>query len=425
MVRETSICSRSATSISIKMPENVAFIIDTLEKNGHEAFAVGGCVRDAIMGRIPHDWDITTSAKPEQVKALFRRTIDTGIKHGTVTIMLGKVGYEVTTYRIDGEYVDGRHPKEVIFTDNLIEDLKRRDFTINAMAYNDRAGVVDAFDGISDLENKIIRCVRVATERFTEDALRILRALRFSGQLDFSISDDTCQAIEALAPNLSKISKERIQSELDKLITSCHPDRISLVQLYRLNKYIFEGADSLTQSDTFIYKNIITIMELLPQNHYLRWAALMLYESQPETVLKKLKFDNKTVDICGRLIKAARTELPSDKPGLRRMVVRFGKDLFVDYLFDFLYAISNAGLLSHSSRQDLEHIHEMYKEIVAAGDCISMKDLAIKGSELIACGFEPGKKLGEILNMLFEQVLDNPKLNDYDTLLSMAESYCN
>ena len=193
---------------SIIMPDNVKNIIETLESNGYEAFAVGGCVRDALMGRKPNDWDITTSATPMQVKSLFRRTIDTGIKHGTVTIMIGKEGYEVTTYRIDGDYMDGRHPDKVIFTSNLIEDLKRRDFTINAMAYNDRAGIVDAFDGVTDLDNKVIRCVREAKERFTEDALRILRALRFSAQLDFSIDEDTAIAVKELGKNLTQISKE-------------------------------------------------------------------------------------------------------------------------------------------------------------------------------------------------------------------------
>lgn len=411
--------------LRMEMPEDVALIIDTLEKNRHEAFAVGGCVRDAIMGRVPHDWDITTSAKPEQVKALFRRTIDTGIQHGTVTVMLGKNGYEVTTYRIDGEYIDGRHPEEVIFTNNLIEDLKRRDFTINAMAYNNRAGVVDAFGGIDDLNNKIIRCVRIAHERFTEDALRILRALRFSAQLDFSISEDTCQAIGDLAHNLKKISKERIQTELDKLITSDHPDRIGLIQAYELNKYIFENAEALTSSDTGIYRNLTDVMNLLPKDHYLRWAALMLFEPQPLKVLKALKFDNKTMDICDRLIEASRAELPLDKPGLRRMIVHFGKDLFDEYLFTFLFTLSKAGLYSLGTLSQLENMHKLYKEIINHKDCISMKDMNIKGADLMACGFETGKKMGEILNMLFQQVLDNPSLNNYEALLSMAKSYYN
>ena len=244
------------SNVNINIPQNVKLIIDTLEDAGYEAFAVGGCIRDALMGRVPNDWDITTSATPMQVKELFRRTIDTGIKHGTVTIMLGKEGYEVTTYRIDGDYMDGRHPDNVIFTNNLIEDLKRRDFTINAMAYNERVGIVDAFDGINDLENKIIRCVGEATERFTEDALRILRALRFSAQLDFNINEATAVAVKELGKNLSLISKERIQTELDKLISSKCPDRIMLVHLYGLNKFIFEGATSINEDCLSLYENI-------------------------------------------------------------------------------------------------------------------------------------------------------------------------
>ncbi len=408
----------------INIPENVAHIINILEESGYEAYAVGGCVRDAIMGRTPHDWDITTSANPAQVKSLFSRTIDTGIKHGTVTVMIGKTGYEVTTYRIDGEYVDGRHPEEVIFTSNLVEDLKRRDFTINAMAYNHRAGVVDEFNGIEDLNNKIIRCVRAARERFTEDALRILRALRFSAQLDFTISDDTCEAIEELAPTLVKISKERIQTELDKLITSAHPGRIKLVQLFGLNNYIFESADSLISSDCTIYNNIVRLMKSLPEDHYLRWSALMLYESHPGTVLKKLKFDNRTIDICSRLIEASRTTLPELKPGLRHMIVKFGRELFDNYLFPFLCALSDAGLYEGTGSK-IETARTFYNEIIEDGDCISMKDLSVKGADLIANGIEPGKQLGVILNTLFDEVLDNPSLNKYDILLERAVSIMN
>ena len=186
--------------MNIKMPDDVKVIIEKLTENGYEAYAVGGCVRDSIIRRVPGDWDITTSALPDEVKALFKRTIDTGIEHGTVTIMMGHNGYEVTTYRLDGEYEDSRHPKNVEFTQNLREDLRRRDFTINAMAYNDELGIVDMFGGMDDLDNGIIRCVGNAEERFTEDALRILRAVRFSAQLGFEIEENTCKAITKLAP---------------------------------------------------------------------------------------------------------------------------------------------------------------------------------------------------------------------------------
>lgn len=217
----------------IDLPQNVNFIIDTLYEHGFEAYAVGGCVRDSLLGRTPQDWDITTSAKPAQVKAIFDHTIDTGIQHGTVTVMLEHVGYEVTTYRIDGEYEDARHPKEVTFTSNLKLDLERRDFTINAMAYNHRAGLVDEFDGIADLKAHVIRCVGCAHDRFSEDALRMFRAVRFAAQLGFDIEAQTKAAIKELAPALSKVSAERIQVELVKLLTSDHPQMMR--DLYELD----------------------------------------------------------------------------------------------------------------------------------------------------------------------------------------------
>ena len=201
--------------MKIDLPKKVKEILNVIEENGHEAYVVGGCVRDSILGRQPEDWDITTSAKPEEVKALFRRTIDTGIAHGTVTVMMGDDGFEVTTYRVDGKYEDGRHPSEVLFTPNLKEDLRRRDFTINAMAYNEKNGLVDLYNGVYDLKYKNIRCVGNADERFDEDALRILRAVRFAAQLDFGIERETYAAICRHAENLRKVSSERIAARSD------------------------------------------------------------------------------------------------------------------------------------------------------------------------------------------------------------------
>lgn len=215
---------RGVNTIRIQIPEKAKFIIDRLAAAGFEAYAVGGCVRDSILGRIPQDWDITTSARPEQVKTLFPRTVDTGLQHGTVTVLLEKEGFEVTTYRIDGRYEDSRHPTEVIFTPNLEEDLRRRDLTINAMAYNDDRGLVDIYGGMQDIADKVVRCVGNPLDRFGEDALRILRAIRFSAQLGYRIEENTGDAIRQLAPLLKNISAERIQTELVKLMTSPHPD---------------------------------------------------------------------------------------------------------------------------------------------------------------------------------------------------------
>ena len=234
----------------IEMPVQVEEILGKLREHGYEAFAVGGCVRDAILGRIPGDWDITTSAHPEEVKQVFGHTIDTGLQHGTVTVMRDHIGYEITTYRIDGEYEDGRHPKQVEFTSSLIEDLKRRDFTVNAMAYSHETGIVDEFGGVEDLNAKTIRCVGDPMERFTEDALRILRAIRFSAQLDFTIEEQTWNAIRVIAPNIAKVSKERIQVELTKLLLSDHPEKIREVYETGISPYISENFDSRSEEHT-------------------------------------------------------------------------------------------------------------------------------------------------------------------------------
>ncbi len=231
--------------MKIRLPEEVKNIIETLQSAGFEAYAVGGCVRDAILGRKPQDWDITTSAKPEDVKDLFKRTLDTGIKHGTVTIMVDREGYEVTTYRIDGEYEDCRHPKEVTFTTQLSEDLLRRDFTINAMAYNEKEGLVDLFGGREDLEKGVIRCVGEATERFDEDALRILRAFRFAAQLGFEIEEKTFAAAKEKAPNLKKVSAERIRTELNKILLSSGPDRLFEAREAGVTKIVLPEFDAI------------------------------------------------------------------------------------------------------------------------------------------------------------------------------------
>ena len=234
--------------IQIQIPEKAKYIIETIQNAGFEAYVVGGCVRDSILGRCPEDWDITTSARPEQVKALFRRTIDTGIQHGTVTVMLDKEGFEVTTYRVDGKYEDSRHPKEVTFTPNLEEDLKRRDFTINAMAYNETEGLIDIFGGLQDIEAKLIRCVGNPEERFGEDALRIMRAIRFSAQLGYEIHEDTEAAIRKLAPTLQKISAERIQVELTKLLISPHPDTLRDAYDMGVTKVILPEFDAMMET---------------------------------------------------------------------------------------------------------------------------------------------------------------------------------
>ena len=259
----------------LEIPKNAEIVLHTLENAGYEAYVVGGCVRDSILGRKPDDWDITTSAKPEQVKALFHRTVDTGLQHGTVTVLMEKEGYEVTTYRVDGEYEDGRHPKEVTFTASLEEDLKRRDFTINAMAYNPSRGLVDLFGGLEDIQGKIIRCVGDPLERFTEDALRIMRAVRFSAQLGFTIEDETRKALGVLAPNLKHVSAERIQVELVKLLVSPHPDYLRVAYETGIT------AEFLPEFDACIIRLIIAI-----QSESISCTALTMYAQTEFFVLR-------------------------------------------------------------------------------------------------------------------------------------------
>ena len=319
--------------IKIQIPDSVQFIIQTIEEAGFEAYAVGGCVRDSILGRMPNDWDITTSAKPEEVKKLFRHTVDTGIQHGTVTVLVKKECYEVTTYRIDGEYEDGRHPKQVNFTSLLSEDLRRRDFTINAMAYNEKSGLVDLFGGQDDLEKGIIRCVGDARERFTEDALRIMRAVRFSAQLGYEIEEKTAEAIKELAPTLARISVERIQVELVKLLVSNHPEYVLKLYEMGLTKVFLPEFDSMMETPQdnphHIYSvgmHTIKAMQLVSNDKLLRLAMLLHDTGKATTrstdekgidhfhghpvessiiakkVLKRLRFDNETIDRVSLLV---------------------------------------------------------------------------------------------------------------------------
>lgn len=408
--------------IKIALPKYVGFIIDKLYEKGYEAFAVGGCVRDVVMGRNPHDWDITTNALPEIVKETFNKTIDTGIKHGTVTVMIKRVGYEVTTYRIDGEYTDGRHPKEVIYTSDLAEDLKRRDFTINAMAYNYRTGIIDKFNGVKDIENKIIRCVGNSTDRFKEDALRMLRAIRFSAQLDFSIDKETYEAIKLLAENLSLISKERIQAELTKTITSENPDRIIHICKLGLYPYIFVEGSSLSQGNTEIYEKVSDIMRYLPKNSYLRYAGLLTYEKDVEKILRFLKLDNKTIKIVSKLVYNKDLKLLADKISLRRVIVVVGKDIFYDYYLAYIEALINAGYEGIDiTIAEYKAIYEICEEIYNNNDCLSLSEMAITGRDLKEFGLPDGKQIGDILKILFDKVIENPELNHREILMSMAE----
>lgn len=400
--------------LKISLPKEVKHIIDILTQNGYEAYAVGGCVRDSILGRVPGDWDITTSALPQQVKALFRRTIDTGIQHGTVTIMLGKNGYEVTTYRIDGKYEDSRHPESVEFTPNLEEDLKRRDFTINAMAYNDENGVVDIFGGIDDIRNRIIRCVGNAHDRFTEDALRILRAVRFSAQLGFEIDKATKDAARELAPTLVKISRERIHTELNKLLLSDNPDYFSVVYELGVMKVIISELEGVNSGDIDRLKVLIKRTKpCLPE----RYAALLsvIEKDKTRAVLKGLKLDNATISMAVKLVEYLGITPALTEPQMRHYINEVGKE-------DALRVIDfNLAFASEDEYKGYTDMRNICVTVLERGDCTSLKELRITGKLLMNSGFEAGKQLGGLLEELLLEVLDNPALNDTEYLLERAK----
>ncbi len=434
------------------LPADVEKIINTLEASGHEAYAVGGCVRDCILGKTPHDWDITTSAQPTDVKALFKKTFDTGIEHGTVTVLMGKTGYEVTTYRIDGKYEDGRHPSEVIFTASLEEDLKRRDFTINAMAYNPDRGLVDLFDGMADLKKGIIRAVGNPIERFTEDALRMLRALRFAAQLGFDIEPATYEAIKTLAPTLAKISAERIQVELVKLVTSANPGRIRDVYATGLTAIFMPEFDEMMITDQCtkhhkytVGEHTICAMEEIEPDKILRLTMLLHdvgkpackttdengqdhFKGHPEagadmarTILRRLKFDNDTISAVVNLVRN-HDDRPAVTPrNVRRMAIRVGEDNM-----DALLAVKRADTLAQSDYQReeklqyIEDIRATFLQIQADNNCLKIKDLKINGKDLIAMGLPQSNKIGLILKTLFDEVVEEPEKNDRDYLLKRA-----
>lgn len=392
--------------MKIEIPDGVERIIQKLNHHGYEAFAVGGCIRDTLLGREPKDWDITTSASPWQVKELFGRTLDTGIQHGTVTVMDGRTGYEVTTYRVDGEYEDGRHPKSVKFTSSLKEDLKRRDFTINAMAYSHERGLVDEFGGLADLKSRVIRCVGKPEERFGEDALRMLRAIRFSAQLDFSIDPGTWAAVKAIAPNLKKVSKERIQAELTSLLLSPHPERIELVYQAGLSPYVALSFHQVIRSQLCIDPG-------LPAKKHIRWAVFLKDTEEEEAVevLKELKLDNDTISRVRTLNRWICRQIPAGKVQIRWAMSQMEPSLFDDLL-----------LLKKSLGQPwVAELKWLTEEIRKAGDCTSLKELAISGKDLLAAGMKPGKHVGEELNRLLGLVLERPELNQKEILLHLAD----
>ena len=397
----------------IKLPIKVKYIISKLEKNGYEAYAVGGCVRDSILKRVPEDWDITTSAKPEEVKKLFQATIDTGLQHGTVTVVIEKKGYEITTFRLDGDYSDGRHPDRVAFTSSLTEDLKRRDFTINAMAYSEKAGLIDEFNGERDLEDGVIRAVGNAEERFLEDALRMLRAIRFAGQLNFKIAGKTFDAIKKLSPKISKVSVERIAKELEKLLLSGNPEYIGLVYETGIFEVIAPELSEYFKNGE-IYKSVQVLKRVnYPEKkelYQIRTAIFLevLGADKAVRLLKKFKLDNDTINTVKKLIILLQREVENSVLEMRRTVKEAGHKIMPL----FLEARRAKGIKDNSY---------LYKEILKKGECTEISELKINGRDLIEAGIPKGIKIGNILYRLLELVIEHPELNTKESLLLEVE----
>ena len=440
--------------MKIQLPVDVKIIVDTIQNAGYEAYVVGGCVRDSILMREPDDWDITTSAKPEEVKKIFRKTVDTGLIHGTVTVLFHGVGYEVTTYRIDGEYEDSRHPKEVKFTANLLEDLKRRDFTINAMAYNETVGLVDAFGGMDDIKNKVIRAVGDPRERFKEDALRMMRAIRFSAQLNYHLEEETKRAIIELSPTIANISAERIQVEFLKLVVSDHPEKVRELYEAGISKIIMPEFDKIMNTEQnnphhsfSVGEHTIKSMLEVQADKVLRLSmffhdfgkadtmtedenGIHHFYGHPERseklvleILKRLKFDNDTITKVAKIVKYHDFHPETNKKAVRKAIHKIGEDIML-YLFD----VNRADILAQSDYgraaklQKLEETIRLYHEIIEEGQCVSLKTLAVTGKDLIEAGITPGKEIGVVLANLLEYVLEHPEKNQKDELLRYLDT---
>lgn len=427
----------------IRMPEAAEKIIKMINEAGFEAYVVGGCVRDSLLGKEPHDWDITTQAKPEDIKKIFRKTIDTGIQHGTVTVLMDNDQYEITTYRIDGEYIDGRHPENVEFTSLLSEDLKRRDFTINAMAYHPEKGLVDLFGGQEDIEAKTVRCVGIAKERFEEDALRMMRAIRFAAVLGYQIESQTFEAIKQLAPNLSKISAERIREEMVKLLVSDNPYMFKLFYESGLTKVFMPEFDKCMETPQnhphhcySVGEHILHAVANIEPDKDLRLAMLFHDIAKPvmltigedgithfyghpkesgimaRNIMRRLKFDNASITKVVLMAENHDRSVELTEKAMRRVMNNIGADNIPDLL-----KIKKADVLAQSDylrEEKLENIVELrtlYEKVLEKNQCVSMADLAVSGRDLINEGVQPGSSMGDMLKKMLEDVIENPEHN--------------
>ncbi len=444
----------------IEIPNSVEFIIDKFYKNNYEAFMVGGCVRDSILGLTPKDFDITTSAKPETTNSLFEKTIPTGIQHGTITVLIDNEPFEVTTYRTDGEYLDNRHPESVIFVSNIKDDLSRRDFTINALAYNNVLGLVDYFDGITHIKNKLIKAVGDADKRFQEDALRMLRAIRFSCQLNFEIESNTYNAIIRNINLISNISIERIRDELCKILISDNPRKgIELLRDTGMLKIILPEINSLVgytprcnNHNKDIFEHTLRVLDntLNDNNLILRIAALFHDVGKLNTlkeldnghcyfpghseegaimskdILSRLRFDNKTINkVCAIIhdhLVLYVDVMPSDYE-IKKLLNRVGAENIFN-LFELQRADINSLWDPIPFLKKVKYIENRVISILDNKEPLVTKDLAISGSDIIKeFSLKPGPDIGKIISILLEKVLENPELNSKNELLLLTKNF--
>jgi tRNA nucleotidyltransferase (CCA-adding enzyme) len=437
----------------IDIPDQVLTVLQILEAAGFEAFTVGGCVRDEILGRMPKDWDIATSAKPEQIKALFPSTVDTGIKHGTVTVLIGANSFEVTTYRVDGEYTDYRRPERIDYASSIYEDLSRRDFTVNAVAYHPQKGFIDPFNGLKDMENRIIRAVGDPDLRFGEDALRMLRAIRFSSQLNFTIDDPAFHAISQSSYLIGKISCERIREEITKILTSQNPQRFELLKSSDLLHYIlpeFEPCFVTNQNHPYhlydVAHHILQSVSLIESSPVFRWTMLLHDIGKPavkttdvkgvdhfhnhhqksaqlgEAILTRLKFDSRTSDKILKLVELHDRNIDPTPKAVRRALRNFGEEIFCSLLTvnEADWRAQNPIYLEERLAK-LSKLEDIYRGIKEQNNCTSLKCLAVNGEDLKNLGFQQGREIGKALNRLLDSVIDNPGLNSRQSLIELAK----
>ncbi len=408
--------------MNFEIPLQVKFVIETLEQNGHEAFIVGGCVRDLIMSKIPNDYDVTTNALPEKVIEIFQnqdcKVIETGLKHGTVTVIKDSMHIEVTTYRLDGDYLDNRHPENVEFTSNLQEDLKRRDFTMNAIVYSNKEGIVDYFGGYADISRKIIRCVGDPDKRFNEDALRILRAIRFSSVLGFDIHKNTLDSIHNNKNLINNVSHERINTELSKFLCGEYIDKIApevfdviCTIIPQVSCKDYHKADSVIEHLYNYSENMKKVfIDIKKAPNKLETKLVAFFEGfklscdSAKEVMKNLRYSNKQIaKVCAML--SLCDNMPSeDKVQIKYAMKDYGKDNVLD-------------LLEYKDAYKYQIAHS----IIESGECYCLSMLALGGNDLIKLGIEQGKEIQDKLNFLLDKVIENPKLNEKQKLINLIK----